>query len=65
MADGSSGDFVWTTDHSYGQVYNFQVQMYLGEPYLTFWAGDDAVDGHGSGSYYMVRHVHTTAAVAD
>jgi hypothetical protein len=49
-----SGDFIWASQHHYGQVYNFQVQQYKGEPYLTFWAGNDAVDGHGAGHYYMV-----------
>ncbi|KAI7711914.1 hypothetical protein KC353_g8643, partial [Hortaea werneckii] len=32
---------------------NFAVQEYKGEPYLTFWAGNDAVGGHGAGTYYM------------
>lgn len=45
---------IWGPDHRYGEVYNFQVQMYKGEPYLTFWAGDDSVGGHGEGKYYMV-----------
>lgn len=31
------------------------VQEYRGEPYLTFWAGNDAVGGHGVGTYYMVN----------
>lgn len=49
------GHLIWGPDHKYGQVYNFQVQYYKGEPYLFFWAGDDSVGGHGEGKYYMVR----------
>ncbi|KAF2864268.1 hypothetical protein K470DRAFT_253934 [Piedraia hortae CBS 480.64] len=54
----SRGDLVWS--HHYenefgGQAYNFMVQEYKGENYLTFWLGDDRVRGHGSGSYYMLN----------
>lgn len=51
------GELVW---HHYfqnsfgGQAYNFMVQKYKGEDYLTFWLGDDRIRGHGSGFYYMV-----------
>lgn len=45
---------VWTGP-AYVQPYNLQVQTYRGEQFLTFWAGDDGVKGHGSGFYYMVR----------
>ena len=51
------GDLVWTAhfDNEFGgQAYDFKVQTYQGEQYLTFWLGDDRVRGHGSGSYYMV-----------
>ena len=48
------GHLIWGPDHKYGQVYNFQVQQYKGEPYLFFWAGDDSVGGHGEGKYYML-----------
>lgn len=48
------GHMIWGPDHKYGQVYNFQVQYYKGEPYLFFWAGDDSVGGHGEGKYYML-----------
>lgn len=48
------GSLVWT-GLSDGQPYNLQVQTYRGEQYLTFWAGNDGVKGHGSGLYYMVR----------
>lgn len=30
------------------------VQKYKDSNYLTFWAGNDAVGGHGAGAYYMV-----------
>ncbi|KAK3719322.1 hypothetical protein LTR37_004541 [Vermiconidia calcicola] len=48
------GSLVWGPDHHYGEVYNFQVQIYKGEPYLFFWAGDDSIGGHGEGKYYML-----------
>ena len=38
-----------------GQAYDFKVQRYLGEDYLTFWLGDDTVRGHGAGHYYMLN----------
>ena len=49
----SEGHLVWTIS-GYGEIYNLMVQEYLGEKYLTFWAGNDAVGGHGAGYYYMV-----------
>lgn len=49
----SGGNLIWAKS-GYDQVYNLQVQEYMGENYLTFWAGTDAVQGHGAGSYYMV-----------
>lgn len=51
----AEGHMVWTLDKHFGEVYNFAVQEYRGQPYLTFWAGNDAVGGHGEGNYYMVR----------
>lgn len=48
-----NGHLVWTIG-GYNQVYNLLVQKYNGEDYLTFWAGNDAVGGHGAGFYYMV-----------
>ncbi|RMZ76715.1 hypothetical protein DV737_g4715, partial [Chaetothyriales sp. CBS 132003] len=47
------GSLVWTGP-SYVQPYNLQVQTYRGEQFLTFWAGNDGVKGHGSGLYYML-----------
>lgn len=49
----SDEHLVWTLS-GYDQIYNILVQEYLGERYLTFWAGNDAVGGHGAGYYYMV-----------
>lgn len=47
------GHLVWSLG-GYQQIYNLMVQEYLGKQYLTFWAGNDAVGGHGAGYYYMV-----------
>jgi hypothetical protein len=49
----SRGDLVWWVG-GYNQVYNLMAQEYDGAKYLTFWAGDDTVGGHGAGHYYMV-----------
>ncbi len=51
---------MWGPDHHYGEVYNFQVQTYKGEPVLIFWAGDDSIGGHGEGKYYMVGEAERT-----
>lgn len=51
------GNLVWSKHFANkfgGQAYDFMVQKYRGEEYLTFWLGDDRVRGHGSGFYYMV-----------
>lgn len=47
------GHLVWFK--RYKTTYNANVETYKGERYLTFWAGDDSVKGHGEGVYYMVR----------
>lgn len=49
-----NGSLVWAATEKYGQVYNLQVQSYKGQEYLTFWAGDDTVGGHGVGTHYML-----------
>lgn len=49
------GNLVWWMG-GYNQVYNLMVQEYRGTKYLTFWAGDDTVGGHGAGLYYMVGY---------
>jgi hypothetical protein len=54
------GNLIWAKHFANdfgGQAYDFKVQEYQGEKYLTFWTGDDRVRGHGSGSYYMVRRL--------
>ncbi|KAL2863247.1 arylsulfotransferase family protein [Aspergillus lucknowensis] len=48
------GELVWTTPFDDVPVYNLDVNTYKGEDYLTFWAGDDQVDGHGDGVIYML-----------
>lgn len=53
MILNSRGDLVWWKG-GYDQVYNLQAQEWNGKQYLTFWAGNDAVGGHGAGFYYMV-----------
>jgi hypothetical protein len=50
----AAGNLVWTFDHYVGEVYNLQVQEYKGQPYITYWAGDDSVGGHGAGEYHML-----------
>ncbi|EMD00645.1 hypothetical protein BAUCODRAFT_50297, partial [Baudoinia panamericana UAMH 10762] len=54
----SHGELVWTHhfDNGFGgQAYDFKVQRYQDEEYLTFWLGDDRVRGHGAGYYYMLN----------
>lgn len=53
-----TGELVWA--HHFenkfgGQAYDFMVQKYRGQDYLTFWLGDDRIRGHGSGAYYMLN----------
>ncbi|KAJ6445423.1 arylsulfotransferase protein [Purpureocillium lavendulum] len=47
------GHLVWTSKWEGKQIYNLMVQRYRGHNYLTFWAGNDAVGGHGAGTFYM------------
>ena len=49
----SHGHLVWRRE-DYGMTYDFKVQKYKGQDVLTFWSGDDAVVGHGSGFQYIV-----------
>nr|OQO18249.1 hypothetical protein B0A51_16024 [Rachicladosporium sp. CCFEE 5018] len=52
------GELVWFEHFANefgGQAYDFMVQTYLGEEFLTFWTGDDRVRGHGSGTYFMLN----------
>ena len=53
MIIDTNGSLVWASD-GYGQTYGLTVQKYKGEGYLTFWAGNDRLVGHGSGDYYML-----------
>jgi hypothetical protein len=50
----TAGNLVWTFDEYMGEIYNLQVQEYKGQPYITYWAGDDTVGGHGAGKYHML-----------
>lgn len=59
ILDGN-GDLIWTKHFANeygGQAYDFRVQQYQGQVYLTFWTGDDRVRGHGAGSYLMVSEL--------
>ncbi|KAK3057098.1 hypothetical protein LTR09_002137 [Extremus antarcticus] len=52
------GELVWA--HHFenrfgGQAYDFMVQRYKDEDFLTFWLGDDRVRGHGAGAYYLLN----------
>ncbi|KAK5133596.1 hypothetical protein LTR08_007544 [Meristemomyces frigidus] len=52
------GELVWSKhfDNKFGgQAYDFMVQRYQEQDFLTFWLGDDRVRGHGSGFYYMLN----------
>lgn len=53
MIVDNDGNMVWHTN-AWPVAYGLTVQHYKGEPYLTFWSGNDQVIGHGSGYYYMV-----------
>ncbi|KAI2887513.1 hypothetical protein CBS63078_4526 [Aspergillus niger] len=49
----NQGNLVWI-EREFGQIMDLKVQHYMGEDYLTFWAGDD--DGtRGLGQYYMLN----------
>ncbi|PLB52060.1 hypothetical protein P170DRAFT_348536 [Aspergillus steynii IBT 23096] len=52
MIIDQDGHLVWTKD--YGKTYNLNVYRYRGQDYLTFWAGNDGITGHGDGTYYML-----------
>ena len=63
----SQGSLLWT-EASFGEPYDLQVQTYLGQQYLTFWAGNDLVVGHGEGKYYMINssyHLTNTVTAAN
>ncbi|CZR65053.1 uncharacterized protein PAC_14953 [Phialocephala subalpina] len=49
----SKGDLVWM-NNTYGETYDFAVQRFEGEDYLTFWQGQGRKDGHSTGVYVML-----------
>lgn len=49
----NQGELVWE-HYVQGQPYNFAVQEYQGDKVLTFWVGNDLVEGHGEGDFYVV-----------
>lgn len=51
------GELVWAK-YNWGTTQDFKVQKYKGQQYVTYWQGDEE-DGHGRGSWYMVRIVAT------
>lgn len=54
MIVDSDWSLIWTSSQ-WGNSYNHQVQRWKGQDYLTFWAGDDGIGGHGEGYMFMVR----------
>ena len=61
ILDGA-GHLVWTAPR-FGktgdpskkeETFDLNVQSFKGKDYLTFWVGDDSVQGHGEGTHYMV-----------
>ncbi|OAQ57556.1 arylsulfotransferase protein [Pochonia chlamydosporia 170] len=53
-----NGHLIWTSGWDKKQIYNLMTQEYKGHNYITFWAGNDAVGGHGAGSYYMLDETY-------
>jgi hypothetical protein len=62
MIVDSHGELIWAKSTE-GQAYDFKVQEYKGEQYLTYWQGDDKVRGHGAGDYYMVYFVEHVVSI--
>lgn len=56
-----NGDLVWFKE--YATTYNLNIQSFRGEDYLTFWAGNDGIGGHGDGTYYMVSKVVISSSI--
>ncbi|CAG8405159.1 unnamed protein product [Penicillium salamii] len=48
-----NGNLVWFKE--YPTTYNLNIQSFRGENYLTFWAGNDGMGGHGDGILYMLN----------
>ncbi|KAF9891481.1 hypothetical protein FE257_003948 [Aspergillus nanangensis] len=53
MIIDQDGHLVWTKYYP-GQTYNLNIYTFKGQDYLTFWAGDDSIVGHGDGTYYLL-----------
>ncbi|KAI9734170.1 MAG: hypothetical protein M1818_006942 [Claussenomyces sp. TS43310] len=53
-----AGATIWTTDRYEAQVYGLNVQKYKGKDFLTLWAGDDSVRGHGVGEYILLDEAY-------
>ncbi|KAJ8606156.1 hypothetical protein MRB53_041163 [Persea americana] len=56
MIIDTDGELVWTQyfDNPFGgQVYDFKVQQYQGQDYLTFWTGDDSLNS----SYDIIHEI--------
>ena len=54
----SRGELVWAhhfKNYIGGEGYNLQVQPYKGKDHLTFWVGEDRVQGHGAGHNYVLN----------
>ncbi|KAL1301918.1 hypothetical protein AAFC00_006095 [Neodothiora populina] len=51
----NKGELVWER-YVAGQAYNFRAQEYQGEAVLTFWVGNDLVEGHGEGDFYVLNN---------
>ncbi|CAM1507523.1 Fc.00g071640.m01.CDS01 [Cosmosporella sp. VM-42] len=54
----SHGAVIWSSGWEDKKIYNLMTQKYKGEDYITFWAGNDAVGGHGAGQYYMLDRTY-------
>ncbi|KAJ5673234.1 hypothetical protein N7507_002361 [Penicillium longicatenatum] len=59
MIMDNQGHLVWFKE--YKTTYNANVYTYKGQRYLTFWAGDDQIRGHGEGILYMLNSSYEEA----
>ncbi|KAF1343784.1 ASST-domain-containing protein, partial [Delphinella strobiligena] len=57
----NQGELVWE-HYVQGQPYNFAVQEYQGDKVLTFWVGNDLVEGHGEGDFYIYNSAYEEIA---
>jgi hypothetical protein len=56
-----SGQPVWEYPTPGEEVYNFQAQIYRGQPVLTWWQGK-IVSGHGAGGYVIANQAYQPIA---